>query len=99
MNLADVWLSQPWETSWPQAIIILGALIVVVVLVGGAMAAWVDLRKARMNAQQDEGLRQLVNRYEQLASTTLDAQQRIATEVSELRARAASIEQILRTVE
>jgi hypothetical protein len=36
--------------------------------------------------------------YEKLAETTLDAQQRVA-EVSELRSRAASIEQILRTVE
>jgi hypothetical protein len=37
--------------------------------------------------------------YEKLAETTLGAQQRVAAEVSELRSRAASIEQILRTVE
>jgi hypothetical protein len=40
-----------------------------------------------------------VSRYEQLAETTLDAQQRVAADVSELRSRTTSIEQILRTVE
>jgi hypothetical protein len=40
-----------------------------------------------------------VRRYEQLAETTLDAQQRVAADVSELRSRTTSIEQILRTVE
>jgi hypothetical protein len=43
----------------------------------------------------DDGLR----RYEHLAENTLDAQQRVAADVSELRSRTASIEQILRTVE
>ena len=50
-------------------------------------------------AGQEDALRQLVGRYEQLAENTLDAQQRVAADVSELRSRAASIEQILRTVE
>jgi hypothetical protein len=40
-----------------------------------------------------------VKRYEQLAENTLDAQQRTAADVAELRSRAASIEQILRTAE
>jgi hypothetical protein len=40
-----------------------------------------------------------VRRYEQLAENTLDAQQRSAAEVSELRSRTTAIEQILRTVE
>jgi hypothetical protein len=44
-------------------------------------------------------MRQLVRRYEQLAENSLDAQQRVAADVAELRSRAASIEQILRTVE
>jgi hypothetical protein len=38
------------------------------------------------------------NRYEKVAETSFDAQQRVA-EVSELRSRTASIEQILRTVD
>jgi predicted transcriptional regulator len=50
-------------------------------------------------AAQEEQLRQLVRRYEQLAENTLDAQQRVAADVSELRLRTTSIEQILRTVE
>jgi hypothetical protein len=44
-------------------------------------------------------MRQLVRRYEQLAENSLDAQQRIAADLSELRSRTSSIEQILRTVE
>ena len=46
-----------------------------------------------------EELGKLVARYEQLAETTLDARQRVAADVSELRSRTTSIEQILRTVE
>ena len=57
------------------------------------------MRKTKIAERQDDDLRQLVNRYEKLAETTLDAQQRVAADVSELRSRAASIEQILRTVE
>ena len=44
-------------------------------------------------------MRQLVRRYEHLAENSLDTQQRVATDVAELRSRTASIEQILRTVE
>ena len=40
-----------------------------------------------------------VNRYEQLAENTQDAQQRVATDLAELRTRTAAIEHILRTVE
>jgi hypothetical protein len=63
------------------------------------MAAFVELRKTRMVAGQEDDLRQLVRRYEHLAENSLDAQQRVAADVSELRSRTASIEQILRTVE
>jgi hypothetical protein len=58
-----------------------------------------ESRKSRIAVQQDEDLRQLVRRYEQLAEGTLDAQQRAAADVSELRSRTSAIEQILRTVE
>jgi len=44
-------------------------------------------------------LRELVNRYEQVAAATMDAQQRTATDIAEVRARTAAIEQVLRTVE
>jgi hypothetical protein len=63
------------------------------------MASFVELRKTRMVAGQEDDLRQLVRRYEHLAESTLDAQQRVAADVSELRSRATSIEQILRTDE
>ena len=85
--------------TWPDAAALLGLLIAVTILVGGAMAAFVELRKTKLKAGQEENLRQLVRRYEQLAETTLDAQQRVAADVSELRSRTTSIEQILRTVE
>jgi hypothetical protein len=63
------------------------------------MAAFVELRKTKMVAGQEENLRQLVRRYEQLAETTLDAQQRVVADVSELRSRTTSIKQVLWTVE
>jgi hypothetical protein len=85
--------------TWPQAIIILGAMVVVIILIGGGFSTYLDLRKARMVADQEDSLRQLVRRYEHLAENTLDAQQRIATDLAELRTRTAAIEQILRTVE
>ncbi|TDD99089.1 hypothetical protein [Jiangella asiatica] len=87
------------DTSWPEAILVLGVIGLVVFLIGAALATFLDLRKIRVTAQQEESLRQLVGRYEQLASTTLDAQQRVAADVAELRSRTTSIEQILRTVE
>lgn len=86
-------------TNWPDAVAFLGLAVVVVVLVGGGMATYLDLRKAKIAAAQEDELRQLVNRYERLAENTLDAQQRVAADVSELRSRTNSIEQILRTVE
>jgi ABC-type phosphate transport system auxiliary subunit len=65
----------------------------------GVLSTVVDYRKVRVGADQVEELRKLVQRYEQLAEKTLDAQQRTAADVAELRSRTASIEQILRTVD
>ena len=86
-------------TTWPEAILILGIILAVVLLIGRAAATVLESRKMKIAAQQDADLRQLVSRYEQLAETTLDAQQRSAADVSQLRSRTASIEQILRTVD
>jgi hypothetical protein len=79
---------------------LLGFLVMIlgIMLVAGMYFIY-GLRKAQIRAGQEDGLRQLVGRYEQLAENTLDAQQRVAADVSELRSRTASIEQILRTVE
>jgi biopolymer transport protein ExbB/TolQ len=85
--------------TWPYAIVILGSMVVVIILIGGGFSTYLDLRKAKLVAEQEDGLRQLVRRYEQLAENTLDAQQRTAADLAELRTRVASIEQILRTVE
>ncbi|SNR55876.1 hypothetical protein [Blastococcus mobilis] len=86
-------------TTWPHTILILGIMMGALVLILGLGATFLESRKIRAAAQQDADLRQLVGRYEQLAEKTLDAQQRAAADVSELRSRTASIEQILRTVE
>jgi hypothetical protein len=85
--------------TWPEAAALIGILVALVVLIGGALAAFVQLRKTKLVAGQEDDLRQLVRRYEHLAENTMDAQQRVAADVSELRSRTASIEQVLRTVE
>jgi hypothetical protein len=87
------------ETTWPEAAIFLGVLLVAIFLIGVAVSGFLEFRKTKLLAAQEDNLRQLVLRYEQLAETTLDAQQRVAADVSELRSRTTSIEQILRTVE
>ena len=60
---------------------------------------FVQLRTTKIKAGQEDDLRQLVRRYEHLAESSFDAQQRAATDLSEMRSRTVSIEQILRTVE
>jgi flagellar basal body-associated protein FliL len=87
------------NVTWPEAIVVLGIIALIIFLIGGGMATYLDMRKMKVTAQQEDDLRQLVRRYEQLAENSLDAQQRAAADVSELRSRTASIEQILRTVE
>ncbi len=94
-----MYLSAESSVSWPESVALLGLLIFVMFVLGIAIAAWLELRKSKIAAAQDDALRQLVSRYEQLAETTLDAQKRVAADVSELRSRTSSIEQILRTVE
>ena len=87
------------ETTWPEAIIFLGVLLTAMFLIGVAVSGFLEFRKTRVAAARQESLQQLVRRYEQLAENSLDAQQRVAADVSELRSRTASIEQILRSVE
>jgi len=85
--------------DWPEVIAFLGLIALIIFVFGASAATWLETRKAKVAAGQQEGLKQLVSRYEQLAEKTLDAQQRTAADVAELRSRAAAIEQILRTVE
>ncbi|GIH79916.1 hypothetical protein [Planobispora longispora] len=86
-------------TTWPGTVLILGLSLLALFLLIGTAATVLEFRKLKMSAAVQEELRQLVRRYEQLAENTLDAQRRTANDVSELRSRAASIEQILRSVE
>lgn len=86
-------------TTGPEAAVFIALIVAVIVIISGAMAAFLDLRKTRMLAGQEDELRQLIRRYEHLAENSLDTQQRTATDLSELRTRTTAIEQILRTVE
>jgi Tfp pilus assembly protein FimT len=82
--------------TWPVVV----AVLAIVFLIGGVLAAILDFYKARkVTTAADEVLRQLVQRYEALAANTMDAQQRVGADVAELRTRTAAIEQILRSVE
>ena len=85
--------------AWPEAVLIIFLVFMAVVVYGSAKDRRFKIRKAEITAGREEEMRQLISRYEQLAETTLDAQQRVAADVSELRSRTTSIEQILRTVE
>jgi hypothetical protein len=85
--------------TWPETVLLLGALLLAIIFLLAIAATWLEFRKTSLVAKQEDDLRQLVHRYEQLAENTLDAQQRAAADVSELRSRTTSIEQILRTVE
>ena len=89
----------PDTWTWPQVILILGLALVGFMIFIGVISTVVEYRKVKVGADQGEDLRKLVQRYEQLSEKTLDAQQRTAVDVAELRSRAASIEQILRTVD
>ena len=85
--------------SWADAAGFTALALAIVAIVGFAVAGYVRLRTARITAGQKDDLRQLLRRYEDLAKSTLEAQQRAASDISEMRSRTASIEQILRTVE
>lgn len=93
-------MSSPDEvTTWPMAVVAVAFLLGGLALLITVVMAFVDYRKTKIHAAQEGDLRQIVTRYEQLAEKTMDAQQRTAADVSELRIRTASIEQILRSVE
>jgi large-conductance mechanosensitive channel len=85
--------------EWPTVILILGLLLIAFLVFVSILSTQHETKKLHIDTAQQEALRSLVDRYEQLASSTLDAQQRTAADVAELRARAASIEQILRSVD
>ncbi len=85
--------------EWPTVILILGVLFTAFCVFVAVVSTRHEERKLRISTGQEEAVRKLIDRYEQLAATTLDAQQRTAADVAELRARATAIEQILRSVD
>ena len=85
--------------SWPDAAAVTALALAAVALVGFTIAGFVQLRTSKIKAGEADNLRQLVRRYEHLAENTFDAQQRAATDLSEMKSRTVSIEQLLRTVE
>ena len=85
--------------DWPRVILILGLIFVVFLLIVSVSAFVSENRKMKIAAGGQEEIRQLVDRYEQLAEKTMDAQQRAAADIAELRSRTTAIEQILRSVE
>lgn len=85
--------------EWPNVVLVLGLLLIAFCVFVAVVAMVDERRKDQLKLGREDDLMQLVKRYEQLAEKTMDAQQRIATDVAELRARAGSIEQILRSVE
>lgn len=91
--------SEKKPVSGPEVAAFLGLLTGGMFLVAAAVGTFLELRKTATVAKQENDLRQLVKRYEHLAENALDAQQRAAADVAELRTRTAAIEQILRTVE
>lgn len=87
------------QIKGPEVAVAIALLVSILILIGGAASFYLEVRKTKIMAGQEDALRQLVKRYEQLAEGSLDAQKRIAADVSELQTRTASIEQILRSVE
>lgn len=85
--------------EWPTVVLVLGLLFIAFCVLVAMVSMRHENRKLTVDVEHQDALRALVDRYEQLASSTLDAQQRTAADVAELRARATSIEQILRSVE
>ncbi|MDG4774470.1 MULTISPECIES: hypothetical protein [Micromonosporaceae] len=85
--------------TWPDVVFILGVLTLGVFLIVVVVASLHEFRKTKLLASQEEAMRQLVRRYEQLAENSVDTQQRVAADLAELRTRTSAIEQILRTVE
>jgi Tfp pilus assembly protein PilO len=57
--------------NWPDAAALIVTLAAVLVLIAIAVAAFVQLRQARLGAAHDEDLRQLVHRYQHLAEGQL----------------------------
>jgi len=90
---------QPWSEVVFVAIFGFGTILLSFTAALLLVRWFIDYRKTKLLAGREEQYRKLVDRYEQLASSTMDAQQRAATDLAELRTRVAAVEQIMRTVD
>jgi hypothetical protein len=97
MDLAPI--TSPEQVTWPEVFAFFVLVILFISVLGIVVSGFIEFRKQKIAEGQLQEMRQLVSRYEQLSEKTLDAQQRTAADVAELRSRTASIEQILRTVD
>ena len=86
-------------SNGPETAAYISTLVAGVMVSIAVIGSIVDFRKAVLSRRQADDMRQLVDRYEKLAETTLDAQRRSAADVAELQVRTAAIEKILRSVE
>jgi hypothetical protein len=90
---------EPWSDVVFVSIFGFGTIVLVFTAALLLIRWFVDYRKTKLVAGREDGYRRLLDRYEQLAASTMDAQQRAATDLAELRTRVSSMEQLLRTVD
>lgn len=98
MNLAGG-TETPWSETVMAIVFGFGFLIIVTVLMVAGLRAFVEFRKAKLASGREDQLRDLASRFEQLAASAVSSQDRTTAELAELRARVASIEELLRSVD
>lgn len=86
-------------TEWPDAVIAAAgiAMVTAIVVVGiwQIFASW----RARVSAAREEAYKDLAARFATTQEQLVAAQGRVATDLSEVKARVENIERILREVE
>jgi hypothetical protein len=90
---------EPWSDVVFVSIFGFGSMVLVFTSVLLLIRWFVEYRKTRLLAGHQDGYRRLLDRYEQLSASTMDAQQRAATDLAELRTRVTAVERLLRTVD
>jgi len=84
--------------NWTVVALSLGTMVMGSVLIMSVMSSFVEHRKNKLALGQQDALRELVHRYEELSQNILDGRQRTASDVSDLRSRITSIERSRRAV-
>lgn len=99
LTAEELYVSAEQSVTGPEAAVFIAMMIVGFFILVAAITTYQDFRKTKIMAGQEDALRQLVTRYEQLAENSLDVQKRVAADIAEIHTRTSAIEQILRTVE